>query len=220
MSKRVITLLLLSLTMTFPVSSAGGGAQPSPCSLGTPYRGCLACGSAKGERAQLLNVLKNRDAIAENPKVLKVEDLREPNNNNKFSPDMAVEVIGYVADVETGGFQESCNCNRDDLRDIHINVVAEPREVGNVTKYVVIEITPRWEHKFGLDESDYRAMLDNVKNQIKGKWVKFRGWMLYDYVHLTESESTAPGNKSNWRATPWEVHPITSYQVLPRRPSE
>jgi len=42
--------------------------------------------------------------------------------------------------------------------------------------------------------------------------------MLYDYIHANESESTTPGGASNWRATPWEVHPVTYYEVLPGSP--
>jgi hypothetical protein len=53
-----------------------------------------------------------------------------------------------------------------------------------------------------------------------GKWVLFQGWMLYDSFHADESESTAPGRPGNWRATPWEVHPVTYYEVLDGPPSE
>jgi len=72
-----------------------------------------------------------------------------------------------------------------------------------------VEFTPRWEEKMHLDASNYDAMLQKVKDNIEGKWMRFEGWMMYDYIHANQSESTAPGNSSNWRATPWEVQPST-----------
>ena len=118
------------------------------------------------------------------------------------------------------------------MRDIHINIVAAPEEVGDLTRYVVVEITPRWQKKFHLNDSKYAAMKKLVDGQLTGKWVRFRGWALYDYIHADESKSTAPSDTPTcsgqsesttpciWRATPWEVHPVTEYQVLPGPPSE
>jgi len=121
-----------------------------------------------------------------------------------------------ISVVRHGGFKESCNCNREDLRDIHINVVAAESEKDDETKYVIVEFSPRWEKKFDLDDSDYNAMLQTVKGQIEGKWVKSEGYMLYDYFHANASESLRPGKAGNWRATPWEVHPVTTYTVVPQ----
>ncbi|HEY6044979.1 MAG TPA: hypothetical protein VIU65_00165 [Pyrinomonadaceae bacterium] len=68
------------------------------------------------------------------------------------------------------------------------------------------------------------AMLDKVKDAIEGKWVRFEGWLLYDYFHADQSKTTMPNlptcpddgqehSGCNWRATPWEVHPVTKYIV-------
>jgi hypothetical protein len=156
-----------------------------------------------------------------------VQAIRDPANNKKFTPSKQVWVTGYVAGVDPGGFKETCNCKRTDLRDVHINIVADPSEAGDQSKYVVVEFTPRWEKKFGFDDSNYDAMRQAVEDKIKGKWVKFSGWMLYDYIHKKEAESTAAQgtpacvpNQANqkrpcvWRATPWEVHPVTAYTVV------
>jgi hypothetical protein len=204
--------------LLLPASASTQSA--SPCSTGTPHRGCRACGSAKSIRAQQENVLKNRDASAEKVQALTVNEIRDPASNGKFNEDMAVELTGYVAEVAGGGIRETCNCERDDLRDVQISIVASPGEVGNRSKYVIVEISPRWEEKLGLGGARYPEMLARVKSQIQGKWVALRGWLLYDYVHLSESESTAPGNPSNWRATAWEVHPVTSLTVLTMPPSK
>ena len=209
MGKPLAILIVLFLSLT------NINAQ-SPCDLGTVYKNCKACGTAKGNKAQTLNVQKNRDDEATDTKPLSVEDIRKPSNNKRFKPNMQVQITGYVASVVHGGFEESCNCGRKDLQDIHINIVANPKEVGNEREYVVVEFTPRWQEKFGLDNSNYPKMVAAVEKKLKGKWVHFEGWMLYDYIHADKSESTNPGGDGNWRATPWEVHPVTSYRVVPK----
>jgi hypothetical protein len=172
-------------------------------------------------------VQKNNGRKATTPHRVTVEEIRDPANNvGRFGPKQQVWVTGFVASLDKGGNKESCNCGREDLRDIHINIVASPSERNNKTKYVVVEITPRWQARFNLDDSDYDAMLEKVRGEIEGKWVRFEGWMLSDSFHVSESKSTAKsttptckddGNDPRpcvWRATPWEVHPVTSYRVV------
>jgi hypothetical protein len=171
-----------------------------------------------------LLVLKNRGAKANHPQQVTVAQLRNPASN--FTPSQQVWVTGFVASLDKGGFKETCNCGREDLRDIHINIVAGPAERKNKAKYVVVEITPRWQEKMHLDDSDYDAMLEKVRGQIEGKWVRFEGWLMSDSFHVTESKNTAksttPSCKDDgsdpkpcvWRATTWEVHPVTKYKVV------
>jgi len=213
-------LILSSFFICCLLLSIHSAHSQSPCSEGIAYRGCPACGSARSFRGQQLDVLKNRNQKATHVHPLTVEEIRNPANNKKFNSERQVEVTAFVASVVPGGDQESCNCGRSDLRDIHINLVASPQEVGDQTKYVVVEFTPRWQQQFGLDNGNYQKMLQVVRQQIEGKWVKFEGWMMYDYFHADQSESTHPKNETNWRATAWEVHPVTGYTVLPGKPSE
>lgn len=215
-------LLLALLTLFLSVSTA---AQ-NPCSQGTPFKNCRACGTATNVKGKRLNVQKNRSAVATNPQEITVAQMRNPanNSNGTFFPNRRVWVKAFVASVVAGGNKESCNCKREDLRDVHINIIADPSELHDLSKYVIVEFTPRWEEKFGFDRSDYFAMLDKVKNEIEGKWVRFEGWMLYDYIHADQSKTTMPNLPTcpddgqehpdcNWRATPWEVHPVTKYTV-------
>lgn len=211
-------LTILMVIFLFLLTSKVTGQVP--CSLGTSYRECPACGSAKSVKAQRDNVLKNRDESATNVKILTVENIRNPIFNDSFYPNMAVEVTGYVAKVVGGSLAESSNCGRRDLRGIQIYIVARWSEEYDQNKYVVIEISPRWAKKLGLDDSNFQNMLKTLQNQIQKKWVRFRGWMFYDSVHIDQSESTNPGNRWNWRATPWEIHPVTYYEVLERQPSK
>src|SRR6266550_3839554 len=173
-------LTVCSVTfITALICFANHSTSQSPCSLGTPYRNCQACGNlttlikTRSVKAQQENVLKNRDASPTNFKVLKVEDLRSPANNYSFFPDMSVEVTAYVARVIPGGVRETCNCKREDLRDVVIDVVASPDEAPNQAKHVILEMSPRWEAKLGLNDANYYAMLSQLKNTIEGRWVTF-----------------------------------------------
>ncbi len=46
------------------------------------------------------------------------------------------------------------------------------------------------------------------------KKVRVTGWMFFDSDHNTEAENTNPGGPKNWRATSWEVHPVTGFEVI------
>ncbi|HVS82320.1 MAG TPA: hypothetical protein VHE60_11365 [Pyrinomonadaceae bacterium] len=228
---RRFTLLTLVILCLLPTAQAKKKPKPKtivpPCSQGTPYRGCPACGSKTKDAEHLtLNVNKNRATAVTSPQTITVQAIRDPaNNTGKFTPNKQVSVTGFVATIDPGGMPETCNCKRTDLRDVHINIVASASEVGDQSKYVVVEFTPRWEKKFNFDDGNYEAMLAAVKAQIQGKFVKFDGWMLYDFIHANASQSTSPNQpvcpndgqqhpNCNWRATPWEVHPVTAYTVV------
>ena len=40
------------------------------------------------------------------------------------------------------------------------------------------------------------------------------GWQLFDEEHRSQAMNTAPGNPSDWRATVWELHPVTAFVIL------
>src|SRR6185436_11812768 len=158
---------LLSFGFLFVTACVAVQGQ-TPCSKGTKFRNCKACGSATTTKGQNLNVLKNRDEEATSPQDVTVEEIRKKANNaGHFNPTQKVSVTGYVASLDKGGFQESCNCGRIDLRDIHINIVANASERNDKTKFVVVEITPRWQQKLQLDDSHYDAMLQALKDKIR-----------------------------------------------------
>jgi hypothetical protein len=55
---------------------------------------------------------------------------------------------------------------------------------------------------------------ETLKRQLLGHWVSFEGWLFFDSSHAAESENTAPSSPGNWRATAWEIHPVTNLQVI------
>jgi hypothetical protein len=115
-------------------------------------------------------------------------------NDKKFDPETAVEVTGFVVDVTPAGRQETCNCARKDLQDIYIDIVQRRNQAANKRRHFIVEITPRWQDKM---DKDRKA----VKAEIRGKCVKFTGFLFYDSIHADEAENTAPGRKGNWRKT-------------------
>ena len=75
-----------------------------------------------------------------------------------------------------------------------------------------MEVTPRmrsWAVEWGWDWS-----AATLKKELVGRRCRFEGWLLFDREHADESENTAPGARANWRATAWELHPVTSIEVL------
>jgi hypothetical protein len=55
---------------------------------------------------------------------------------------------------------------------------------------------------------------DALRQNILGRCVRATGWMLYDAEHARESANTAAPGREVWRATAWEVHPVTDLRVL------
>jgi hypothetical protein len=203
--KPIITLSLL-LLFSIPAYSqkafdgcqaVGRGKQTAKNPTGT-----LSAGK------QELNKLKNRDnAPATITNSVTLDKIMKPGNDGIFKPSQGVAVVGYVAHVKAGEPRETCNCARDDIADIHIDVVLKESDKNKSSKYMIVEISPRWQVKLGD--------LASVKSKLEGSWVRFTGWMLYDYIHKSNAKNTNPKGKAIWRATAWEVHPVTAFKVVP-----
>ena len=83
---------------------------------------------------------------------------------------------------------------------------ASPRE------RVELEVTPRireWAKGQGSDWST-----GALASELVGHWCQFEGWLLFDTGHDEESENLKPGVAKNWRATGWEIHPVTMIKVI------
>jgi len=135
--------------------------------------------------------------------------LRPGDDRGRWSESRAGRIEGYVVEVTEGGI-EAANCYSFDDRDVHIHVA--PRPEAPRKEWVVVEVTPRaqrWAVERGLD---WRAA--TLRNELVGRRCRFEGWLLFDREHADESEQTAPGARGNWRATAWELHPVTSIVVL------
>lgn len=183
----------------------------------TSFDGCEPQGKRKSSpsnptgavpaKEAAMNLMKNRNDITGRINhSITIQDLIDSPEETDLVQNTAVEITGFVADVIAGTPNETCNCARSDIADIHIDVVAKKADRNNNDKYVIVEISPRFQEKLGD--------LNTVKKAITGKWVKFTGWLTYDYKHRSNSRNVQrTGNI--WRATAWEVHPVTAFKVVP-----
>lgn len=174
---------------------------------------CPSEGIALTRRARHLHRLKNRTAFPQaadfDSNVTLEKFLAPGDDTNRWSTDRAATVEGEVIDVAYAG-SEATNCFNPYRRDIHILIATHKGAAKN--EQVVVEVTPNMgdmavEH--GIDWSER-----TLHAQLVGHWVKFEGWLYFDVGHAEESENTAPGNPENWRATAWEVHPVTKITVV------
>jgi hypothetical protein len=134
------------------------------------------------------------------------------NDKTRWSTTSGAEVTGYVLDVKPGG-SETCNCGKADPvhTDTHIELVLHSTDTA-MTKSVVVEGTPRIRALMKANGIDWST--STLRRQLRGNWVKVSGWMTFDAQHANAAENTNPGGANNWRATAWEIHPVTNIQVV------
>jgi hypothetical protein len=63
-----------------------------------------------------------------------------------------------------------------------------------------------------LQGSDWSAVA--LYDKLLGRRVRFEGWLFFDTSHAGESENIAAGRRGNWRATAWEIHPVTKFEII------
>ncbi|MDX6610938.1 MAG: hypothetical protein QOD75_124 [Blastocatellia bacterium] len=203
---KLLPLLLLAIVLLFPITAFSQ----------SPFDGCAPEGKRKKTASNptgkvpvkeaAMNRMKNRDDITGSiDHSVTIETLMAAKEEADIDPERPIEITGYVADVIPGTPRETCNCARNDIADIHIDVVAKKADRNKKIKYVIVEISPRFVGELGDAAS--------VKAAITNKWVKFTGWPTYDYKHRSNARNIkATGNI--WRATAWEVHPVTKFKVV------
>lgn len=174
---------------------------------------CPRAGIALTSRARDLHRLKNRTSLpqpSDFDSAVTLEALLQPGNDtNRWSTNRAARIQGEVIDVAYAG-SEAANCFSPSRRDIHINVAL--RKGVTLREQVVVEVTPKWNDwasQQGMDWSE-----EALRSQLIGHWVEFEGWLYFDAGHAEESENISPGKSDNWRATAWEIHPVTKITVI------
>jgi hypothetical protein len=180
------------------------------------YDGCAPIGQTSNPVLEELNKQKNRYNIPLqtdfNSSITLNSILAPGNDENRWNVKTAVELTGYVAEVKPGG-AETCNCkvNDDAHTDTHIVLIADPQN-NQGSKRVIVEVTPRMRFIMGKNGIDWNTA--TLNSELLGHWIKIKGWLFFDLEHSVSAENTNPGNAKNWRATAWEVHPITSIEVV------
>lgn len=176
-------------------------------------RNCPSAGIALTSRARYLHRLKNRTAFplaADFDSRITLDALLQPgDDSSRWSTQRAARIQGEVIDVAYAR-PEAANCYGPSRRDIHILIAKRKGAAKN--EHIVLEVTPHlrdWAAGQGMDWSE-----QNLQKQLVGHWVEFEGWLYFDVGHAEDSENTAPYKPTNWRATAWEIHPITKITVV------
>jgi hypothetical protein len=163
-----------------------------------------------GKRA--LNTLKNRTTpptAADVDARLTLEAMLAPGDDRRrWQQTRAGAIEGYIVRVHDAA-PESANCFAGSQRDAHIEVALRADAPPN--ERVIVEVTPpmrHWAARRGIDWSTA-----TLHRQLTGRRARIEGWLLFDAEHDQESENTRPGHPANWRATAWEIHPVTA--ILP-----
>lgn len=168
---------------------------------------CPSAGIALTTRARDLHRLKNRTSLPQatdfDSRVTLDALLQPGDDTNRWSTNHAARIAGEVIDVAYAR-PEATNCWNPCRRDIHI-VVATRKGVVK-SEHVVVEVTPN------LQRGDWSEK--TLQAQLVGHWCEFEGWMYFDAGHAEESENISPGEPDNWRATAWEIHPVTKITVI------
>ncbi|MEN3330604.1 MAG: hypothetical protein V7638_5411 [Acidobacteriota bacterium] len=166
---------------------------------------CPSAGIALTTRARDLHRLKNRTAIPQSTDFdsrVTLAALVQPGDDHDRWPDTrAARVQGEVIDVAYAR-PEATNCFNPCRRDIHILIAT--RKGATKSEHVVVEVTPNL--------GDWSE--ETLQAQLVGHWCEFEGWLYFDAGHAEESENISPGKPDNWRATAWEIHPVTKITVV------
>ena len=167
-------------------------------------------------RIKHANELKNRSAIPTakdfDSRFTLAAVLAPGNDTARWDQSRAGVLIGYVHNAKPGGI-ETVNCGAKAIpdRDTHIELVLSLADsLGK--RRVIAEVTPRmrkWAKAHGMDWST-----PTLEKTLIGHKVEITGWVFNDFEHAPNAENTHPRNKLNWRATTWELHPITGIKVI------
>jgi hypothetical protein len=178
-----------------------------------PRDACPVGGAAVTPGGREFARLKNRSGVPapqDFDESVSLQALLRPGaDRERWSESRAGRVEGYVVEVVEGGI-EAANCYSYRQRDVHIHVA--PRADAPRREWMVVEVTPRMRWRAAERGGDWSAAA--LRRVLVGRHCRFEGWLLFDREHADESENLAPGARGNWRATAWELHPVTSIVVL------
>jgi len=182
-------------------------------------KNCPMEGDAQQEQEIKQNPFKNRYKFPKKKDIDESIDinylLKAIGADPKLSQDMAVKVTGYVRVVK-GGSKETCNCHASKVAftDAHIEITPT-KKIKGIKNTLILEVTPRIRKLMFEDGEDWST--SELRAELVGKMITFTGWLFYDGSHEDEAFANDTKNKigkKNWRGTCWEVHPVTSIEIV------
>jgi hypothetical protein len=146
-----------------------------------------------------------------------------------------VSLTAYLVLIYAGP-PEATNCNNTEFHDWHLEMFAQaldhPPRAGDPTP-IIAEITPRTQnqlYKSGIRLQSLAGFLrtPDLAYQPTGhaaRKVRVTGTLLWDDQHNRPADvgrviETSPPHEFHhpWRATAWEIHPVTKIEVIPTFP--
>jgi hypothetical protein len=176
------------------------------------FDNCPLEGKTKVSVVQALNRLKNRTVAPlktnVNPGITLAAVLAPGNDVMRWSATQGAIITGYVIDVKPGG-AETVNCGATDPPhvDTHIEMALNAGDAKGV-QHMIVEVSPRERAIMAAQGKDWST--NNLRRTLLGHKIIVVGWMMLDREHCNASENTNPGGAHNWRATCWEIHPVTA----------
>jgi len=210
----LVVMALLGAVATVPVARAAAADDAQVLAS------CPTVGDTTAPKLRALNTLKRRMTIPTpgdiDPNVTLKAMAAAGVDTRRWDEKRGATIEGYVADVKVGGV-ESVNCHTHDpaYRDTHIELTLDPTKSDEST-YVIVEVTPQVREQMSKNGVDWSTR--TLRTSLLGRWVRVTGWLFFDVEHKPNAKNTASRGAHIWRATVWEIHPITAMEVLPARP--
>lgn len=180
-------------------------------------KSCVMEGSAQNSDDKIKNRLKNRWTLPQkkdfDTDFTWVNLFKDGDENpKKYSQTQAARISGYVAYISKSN-KESCNCGfkEPEFHDYHINLVVDSSDYRDKTQHLIVEITPRLREMMKAQGVDWNL---NALKKIRHKRIEVEGWLFYDWEHGDKAYLRTGDTTKSWRATCWEIHPVTSLKVL------
>lgn len=178
---------------------------------GCPPEGLATPGTRKADLFVLKAVYKIPHASELNGHSIE-EFLESGDDTDRWYEGAAVEMDVFIGDVYAAEV-EDCNCRKkgDDMMDTRILMYAQDSDMKK--RYSMVgEVTPRIK---ALKKSKGLDWSTAALKQFKGTWMRVRGWLLFDFMHSGNAVNTKPRGRALWRATAWELHPLTDIKPIP-----
>ncbi|MEO6404013.1 MAG: hypothetical protein ABIY51_13880 [Ferruginibacter sp.] len=176
-----------------------------------PKKRCPASGDGISKEKKAFNTKKNRSITVApewEAEFLPLKNLlpsRQRIDKNLWYEGAYVYTEGYLTSAEEQG-PESCNCKQASIKskdgDVHMYLSLVPEAPKKNS--LVVEMTPAFKKKH----------LNYADNLILYTKVRVYGFLFYDYDHENASFTTCTKCSNIWRKTCWEIHPVTSMEVI------
>jgi hypothetical protein len=176
------------------------------------FDGCPVEGKTTRQALMALNRLRNRTVTPlrtnVNPDISLASVLTPGNDVTRWSPSQAAIITGYVVAVKPGG-PETVNCGATDPAhtDTHIELALNVGDSQGI-HHMIVEVTPRGRAMMAAQGKDWST--NNLRRTLMGRKITVVGWMMLDKEHCNAAENTNPGGAHDWRATCWEIHPVSA----------